>query len=159
MKKFSWALLFLLILLGACFFDQGEKTGNFQLYLTDSPLEGLEHVYVVIGAIKVKKEDGTVVTVLRGPKVYDLLALHNREELLVDIELEAGTYTQIIVVLDSVSVVINGKTIQVDMVSGLEVVIHVVFTITGDTSTQVVLDFEAALRNRGQPGLRYRRLS
>ncbi|MBM3284756.1 MAG: DUF4382 domain-containing protein, partial [Candidatus Aminicenantes bacterium] len=144
MKKFSCALLFFLILFGACFFNQGEKTGNFQLYLTDSPLEGLEHVYVVIGAIKVKKEDGTVVTVLRGPKVYDLLALQNREELLVDIELEAGTYTQIIVILDSASVVINGNTTQVDIVSGLEVVIHVVFTITGDTSTQVVLDFEAA---------------
>lgn len=141
MKRFGLIVLSAILLLVGC--STSEKTGNFQLYLTDQPIEGLEHVYVTISAIKVQKDDSAVITLWEGTKTYDLLALRDIEELVVDVDLEAGTYTAIIVVLDAVSIVLDGRTYDLSINPGLEVRIPVSFTIMEDGSTEVVLDFEA----------------
>ncbi len=140
MKRYTLFALTAILLLGGC--STSENTGNFQLYLTDQPIEGLEHVYVTISAIKVQKDDSSVVTLWQGTETYDLLALRDVEELVVDVDLEAGTYTHIIVVIDAVSIVVYSNTYDLSINPGLEVRIPVSFTILDNDLTEVVLDFE-----------------
>ena len=140
MKKFALFVLSAILLLGGC--STSENTGNFQLYLTDQPIEGLEHVYVTISTIKVQKDDSSVISLWEGTQTYDLLALRDVEELAVDVDLEAGTYTHIIIVIDAVSVVVYSNTYDLSINPGLEVRIPVSFTILDNDSTEVVLDFE-----------------
>ena len=140
MKRFSLFALSAILLLGGC--STSENTGNFQLYLTDQPIEGLEHVYVTISAIQVQKDDSSVISLWEGTKTYDLLALRDIEELAVDVDLETGTYTHIIIVIDAVSVVVYSNTYDLSVNPGLEVRIPVSFTILDNDSTEVVLDFE-----------------
>jgi len=57
------------------------ESTNFELYLTDAPLEGLEHFYVTISQIYLGLEDGTWTdNLLIEPRTYDLIQLRNREE-------------------------------------------------------------------------------
>jgi len=71
-----------------------------------------------------------------------LLALRDIEVLVVDVDLEAGTYTHIIIVIDAVSIVVYTNTHDLSINPGLEVRIPVSFTILDNDSTEVVLDFE-----------------
>ncbi len=140
MKRFTLFALIAILLLAGC--STSENSGNFQLYLTDQPIEGLEHAYVTISAIKVQKDDSSVTSLWEGTETYDLLALRDVEELVVDVDLEAGTYTHVIIVIDAVSIVINSSTYDLSINPGLEVRIPVSFTILDNDSTEVVLDFE-----------------
>jgi len=140
MKRVTLFALSAILLLGGC--STSDNTGNFQLYLTDQPIEGLEHVYVTISAIQVQKDDSSVISLWEGTQTYDLLALRDVEELAVDVDLEAGTYTHIIIVIDAVSVVVYSNTYDLSINPGLEVRIPVSFTILDNDSTEVVLDFE-----------------
>ena len=140
MKRVTLFALSAILFLGGC--STSDNTGNFQLYLTDQPIEGLEHVYVTISAIQVQKDDSSVISLWEGTKTYDLLALRDVEELAVDVDLEAGTYTHIIIVIDAVSVVVYSNTYDLSINPGLEVRIPVSFTILDNDSTEVVLDFE-----------------
>jgi len=140
MRKVALFALTLTLLLGGC--QTSDTNGNFQLYLTDQAIEGLEHVYVTISSIQVEKGD-SVITLWEGTETYDLLALQGVEELMVDVDLEAGTYTAVIIELDAVSIVINGRTIDLSINPGWEVRIPVTFTITDEGNCEVVLDFEA----------------
>jgi hypothetical protein len=140
MKRFTLFALSAILLLGGC--STSENTGNFQLYLTDQPIEGLEHVYVTISAIQVQKDDSSVISLWEGTQMYDLLALRDVEELAVDVDLKAGTYTHIIIVIDAVSVVVYSNTYDLSINPGLEVRIPVSFTILDNDSTEVVLDFK-----------------
>jgi len=140
MKKVAFFALSVILLLGGC--STSEYEGNFQLFLTDQAIEGLEHVYVTISSIRVEKDDDSVTTLWEGTETYDLLALQGVEELLVDIDLEAGTYSAIMVVINAVSIVVNARTFDLDINPGLEVRIPVSFTILDNDTTEVVLDFE-----------------
>jgi hypothetical protein len=140
MKRVTLFALSAILLLGGC--STSDNTGNFQLYLTDQPIEGLENVYVTISAIQVQKDDSSVISLWEGTQTYDLLALRDVEELAVDVDLEAGTYTHIIIVIDAVSVVVYSNTYDLSIDPGLEVRIPVSFTILDNDSTEVVLDFE-----------------
>lgn len=141
MRKIALFALALTLLLGGC--QTSDKSGNFQLYLTDQPIEGLEHVYVTISSIQVEKDDDSIITLWEDTETYDLLALQDVEELMVDVDLEAGTYTAVIIEIDAVSIVINGRTFDLSINPGLEVRIPVTFTITDEGNCEVVLDFEA----------------
>ncbi len=140
MRKLAYFALTLTLLLGGC--QTSDTNGNFQLYLTDQAIEGLEHVYVTISSIQVEKGD-SVITLWEGTETYDLLALQGVEELMVDVDLDAGTYTAVIIELDAVSIVVNGRTIDLSINPGWEVRIPVTFTITDESNCEVVLDFEA----------------
>jgi hypothetical protein len=140
MKKFTLFVLTAILLLAGC--STTENEGNFQLYLTDQPIDGLEHAYVTLSEIKVQKDDSSVITLWEGAKTYDLLVLRDVEEVVVDVDLEAGTYTHIMVVIDAASIVVRGQTYDLSINPGLEVRIPVNFTIRDDGTTEVVLDFE-----------------
>ncbi len=150
MKKFASAALTLILLFGGC--SLFEKEGSFQLYLTDQPIDGLEHVYVTFSAIRVEKDDGKVITLHEGEFTLDLLALRDIEEQILDVDLEAGTYTAVILVINSVSIVVNGQTFNLNIELNLEVRVLVNFTITNDRTTEVVLDFDAEQSLEGYGG-------
>ncbi len=141
MRKLALFALAFTLLLAGC--QTSDTNGNFQLYLTDQAIDGLEHVYITIGSIQVEKDDDSVITLWEGTETYDLLALQGVEEQMVDVDLEAGTYTAVIIELDAVSIVINGRTIDLSINPGWEVRIPVTFTITDEGNCEVVLDFEA----------------
>lgn len=71
-----------------------------------------------------------------------MLTLRNREERILDVELEQGTYTQIKIVVESAAIVIRSQTFELSIPS-IAVIIPVVFTIMEDGMTEGVLDFEA----------------
>jgi len=127
-------------LLGGCTAD---KTGNFELYLTDQPIDGLEQVLITITAIKVQKDDESIVTVWEGERTFDLLLLQDIEERILDVELEQGAYTHVIIVISGAAIVVRGITYDVSISPSLEVRIPVAFTVINNHVTEVVLDFQA----------------
>jgi len=139
MKKLILFVLSAALLLSGC--TSTDETGNFQIYLTDQPIEA-DEIWVTITEINVQKEEEGFLTVWEGTKEYDLLALRNKEALILDTGLGAGTYTQIRLVVASGRIVIGG-TSQDMTVPSSEVKIPVDFEILGEGATEIVLDFEA----------------
>ncbi len=131
---FSLALLF-----GAC---SSDKTGNFRLYLTDKPIVDAEKILVNISEIRVQKTGEAFLTIWQGRQTFDLLALKAKEQKIVDIQLEEGDYTQIRLIVDSGSIIVNGQNYGMEVPSS-EVKIPVVFSISEAGATEIVLDFDA----------------
>ncbi len=142
MKKFILFAIAASLLMFGC---STEKTGNFQLYLTDAPIEGLEHVYVTISGIYLRnQEDGTWSdNILDEPLTYDLLELRDKEELIADVSLPAGTYTGIKIAISSAEIVVDGQSYIITANPPFEIVIPVVFTVLDDGTIELVLDFDA----------------
>lgn len=141
MKKLLMLTLFISLLLAGC---RVENKGNFQIYLTDQPfnIEEADHIWVTISDIKVHKtEEGFLNVGVENPEC-DLLQLRNEETILVDTELEKGTYTQIRLVVESGKIVINGETYNLTIPSS-EVKIPVVFHVLQGGQTEILLDFDA----------------
>jgi len=140
MKRLILFALSVILLLGGCAVD---KTGNFELYMTDQPIDGLEQVLITITAIKVQNNDGSIIIVWEGEKTLDLLLLRDIEERILDVELEQGAYTHVIIVISGAAVVVNSRTYEITISLSLEVKIPVAFTVLNDRVTEVVLDFHA----------------
>jgi hypothetical protein len=140
MKRLILFALSVILLLGGCTVD---KTGNFELYMTDQPIDGLEQVLITITAIKVQNNDGSIIIVWEGEKTLDLLLLRDIEERILDVELEQGAYTHVIIVISGAAVVVNSRTYEITISLSLEVKIPVAFTVLNDRVTEVVLDFHA----------------
>lgn len=138
MKKLILFVLSITLLLSGCSLD---RTGNFKLYLTDQPVDA-EEIWVIISRIDVQKTEEGFLNMWEGAKEFDLLTLLNTEELVLDVTLEEGMYTQIRLVIESGRIVIGGESYEMT-VSSSEVKIPLVFNVMEDGSTEVVLDFEA----------------
>lgn len=133
-----------------------KSSSNFELYLTDAPLEGLEHFYVTISQIYLRLEDGTWTdNLLNEPKTYDLLQLRNREEKVCQADLPPGTYTGIKLVITNAEIVVNGRSFQININPPLTITVPVNFTILEDGTVKVTLDFDAA-QSAVQEGSGYR---
>jgi Domain of unknown function (DUF4382) len=136
------AVLALGLFAGSC---TSGAAGNFQLYLTDAPVAGIEHVYITFSQIEVLKSGEDVYTaILTEPKEVDLLELLNREERIVNVDLEPGTYTAIRLTVSAARVVVNGQTWTLTIDPPKVVTIPVEFTVTEDGTVKCVLDFDAA---------------
>ena len=142
MKKLILFAISLALLLSGCVSPDG--TGNFQIYLKDQPIDidDAEQILVTISEISVQKEDEGFITLWSGEETYDLLKLRNQEEKIIDITLEAGTYTQIRLVVTAGQIVISSESNEM-VVPSSEVKIPLVFNITEDGATEILLDFEA----------------
>ena len=140
MKKLILFAISIALLLSGCTSSDG--TGNFKLYLTDQPIDEAEEIWVTISEINVQKEDVGFITLWSGEKTYDLLKLRNKEEKIIDITLEEGTYTQIRLVVTAGQIVIAGESHEMKVPS-IEVKIPLVFNIMADGATEILLDFEA----------------
>jgi len=140
MKKLILFAFTVILLLWGC--SSSDGTGNFKLYLTDQPIDNAEEILVTISEINVQKTEEGFLTIWEGDKEYDLLRLRNKEEKIIDITLEEGTYTQIRLVVDSGRIVIDSKSHEMTVPSS-EVKIPLVFNIINGGVIEIVLDFEA----------------
>jgi hypothetical protein len=140
MKKLILFAISLALLLSGCV--SPDRTGNFQIYLTDLPIDDADEIWVTLSEISIQREDKSFLTVWSGDKTYDLLKLRNTEEKILDITLEAGTYTQIRLVVTAGQIVISSESHEMKVPSS-EVKIPLVFNITADGETDILLDFEA----------------
>jgi len=143
MKKLILFALSIALLLSGCVSSDG--TGNFQIYLTDQPIDidNAKEILVTISEINVQKEGEGFLTLWSDEKTYDLLKLRNKEEKIIDITLEEGTYTQIRLVVVSGQIVIDGELPHDMAVPSSEVKIPVIFNIIDGGVTEIVLDFGA----------------
>lgn len=133
-----------------------KTSSNFELYMTDAPLEGLEHFYVTISQIYLRLEDGTWTdNLLTEPKTYDLLQLRDREEKVCQADLPPGTYTGIKLVITGAEIMVNGRSFQININPPLTITVPVNFTVLEDGTVKVTLDFDAA-QSAVQEGSGYR---
>jgi hypothetical protein len=140
MKKLILSTLTIILLLSGC--ASSDRTGNFQIYLKDKPIDNAEEILVTISEISVQREDESFLTIWSGEETYDLLKLQKQEEKIIDITLDAGTYTQIRLIVTAGQIVISGESNEMKVPS-LEVKIPLVFNIMEDGVTEILLDFEA----------------
>jgi len=140
MKKIIFFVLPMILLLSGCV--SSDRTGNFQIYLKDQPFDNAEEILVTISKISVQREDESFSTIWSGEKTYDLLKLRDEKEKIIDITLEAGTYTQIRLYVTAGQIVISGESHEMKVPSS-EVKIPLVFNIMDDGATEILLDFEA----------------
>ncbi len=143
MKKLILFALSIALLLSGCVSSDG--TGNFQIYLTDQPIDidNAKEILVTISKINVQKEGEGFLTLWSDEKTYDLLKLRSKEEKIVDITLEEVTYTQIRLVVVSGQIVIDVELPHDMAVPSSEVKIPVIFNIIDGGVTEIVLDFGA----------------
>jgi hypothetical protein len=142
MRKSLALSVVLLFILGSC---STERSGNFELYLTDAPIEGLEHVFVTFSQIELREEGSDVFTsLLEEPKEYDLLTLRDREERVIRTDLPQGTYTAIRITISAARIVIDGRTWTITIDPPKIVTVPVEFTVLEDGVIKCVLDFDAA---------------
>jgi hypothetical protein len=121
------------------------SSGNFQLFMTDAPIVGLEHVYITFSQIEVRKDGEDVFTsVLTEPKQVDLLLLRDKEEKILDIDLEPGTYAAIRLTVSAAQVVVDGQAWTLTIDPPKVVTVPVTFTVSEDGTVKCVLDFDAA---------------
>lgn len=119
-------------------------TGNFQLYMTDAPIQGLEHVYITFSQIEVRKEgEEAFIELLEEPVQVDLLLLRDKEEKLLDVTLDPGTYNAVRLTISAASIVINGQTWTLTIDPPKVITVPVTFTVTENGTVKLVLDFDA----------------
>ncbi|MBE0461777.1 MAG: DUF4382 domain-containing protein [Candidatus Aminicenantes bacterium] len=139
MKELIFFAISVALIFSAC---SMEKAGNFNLYLTDLPVDDAEEIWVTISEINVYKEEEGFITLSTKTMEYDLLELRNTEVLMLEAELSKGTYTQIRLVVDAGQIVIGGESIPMTVPSS-EIKIPIVFNVMEDGTTEVLLDFDA----------------
>lgn len=154
MKKTALVLAIVFLLLQ--FSCSPSKSANFELYLTDAPANGLQHVYVTISEIYLRSEDRQSWTnnILTEPRTLDLLQLRGREEKLAALQLPEGTYSAIKMVITQVQIVTSERTFTIIMDPPVTVVIPVNFTVLPDGTVKITLDFDAE-RSLFWDGLQY----
>jgi hypothetical protein len=144
MKKTLYVLCAALIALTAGSCTSG-NSGNFQLFMTDAPIVGLEHVYITFNKIEVRESGGDAFkSVLTEPKQVDLLLLRDKEEKILDIDLAPGTYAAIRLTVSAAQVVVNGQTWTLTIDPPKVITVPVTFTVSEDGTVKCVLDFDAA---------------
>jgi hypothetical protein len=141
MKKLLLFGAALTLVLGSC---STGGTGNFELFLTDAPIEGLESVFITFSQIELRQEGGDVyMELLTEPKEYDLLTLRDKEERVLRTDLPQGTYTAIRLTISAARIVINGRTWTIGIDPPKVVTVPVNFTVLEDGVIKCVLDFDA----------------
>ncbi len=141
MKKLILFAVVMAFLFSGC---SKNGTGNFQIYLKDQPLdiESADKIEVTISEISVQKAEEGFLNVWSGEKTYDLRELMIQDEMILDITLEEGKYTQIRLVVTEGKIYFSGEPLDMTVAS-TEVKIPLNFDILDGSTTQITLDFEA----------------
>ena len=137
------------------------QTGTLRVLLVDAParLQAVESLEVVFERVLVHRgseveelEDGGWITVLSDTlpvedRTFDLLQLVNGVfATLGEVELEAGVYTQVRIMLESATLVIDGAPQNLFIPSGYQTGIKLVgeFTVEPNVITEITVDFDVA---------------
>lgn len=121
------------------------QPAHIDVRLTDAPAV-FDSVFVTISTIEVSTEAGWV-TLASEPQRFDLLTLQNdATALLGAAELAAGHYSQLRLVVDSSSVVVDGVEEPLTIASGAQsgIKINLDADIAAGTTYTLVLDYDAA---------------
>ncbi len=136
-------------------------TGQLRLLLSDSPVDGAEHVYLTVARVEVRRvtDSGSEWVVLwRGRREFDLLSLQNeRTAILADNVLPVGTYDEIRLILaegggspiggpgfrSPCDIVIDGESYPIKVPSGERsgLKLQGEIEIARDTLTLLLIDF------------------
>jgi len=139
MRKIVPFLVFLALAVGSCFL---QDSGNFRLLLTDQPMDDAEAILVHISEISAHRQGQGYETVSSTAATYDLLQLLNKEQVITDVELREGDYTEIRLIVDSGEITVAGVTYEMSVPSS-EVKVPVHFTVAAGGAVRIVLDFDA----------------
>ncbi len=152
-KAIILPLMLVIIAASGCTTQPG--TGNLVLKITDAPNLNIEEALVVISNVQVhipseSNETGWV-TVIEGPVEYDLMELVGVEQILGEIQLASGIYTQIRLEVDSALVTIDGEQHDLGISSGSVKLVRA-FEIRDGETTELTLDFDAqeSIHSAGQ---------
>jgi len=165
MRKSNYIILILLIPLFILFLSQCSKAptspdkpfsesssskvsnsttlGSFQLILKDKPIDDALNIFVAINKIRVHQASPSNFIVLsEEEKKFDLLALKNNPQPILEAEMEAGLYNQIRMAVISGRIVFEDGEYELQIPSN-EIKIPVVFEIKEKGTVQIILDFDA----------------
>jgi len=135
-----------------------EATGTLRVQLVDAPscIEGLEHLYLVLGDVRVHQDtdadDGSgwysvmPDTLTEEERTVDLLELVNGvSALLGEEDLPAGLYTQARLVLEDSWMVVDGDSIDVTVPSGSQSGLKLIgeFNVDPGVLTELTIDWDA----------------
>lgn len=136
------------------------QTGTLRVILVDAPaqLQGVESLEVVFEKVLVHRssesgssDDGWIIVLSDAlpleERTFDLLELVNGVfATLGEVELEAGVYTQIRIMLESAMLVVDGTPQELFIPSGSETGIKLVgsFTVDPNVITEITVDFDVA---------------
>lgn len=124
--------------------------GTLRLFATDAPLnfENVMSAKVTVDEIHLRESDGEKIKVMEKTTTLDLLTLRNGlVETLAEVDIPAGKYDQISLIISSAQVEMKDGTVYPLKVpsgaqSGLKVFVKPDIVITTGMSTDVLLDFD-----------------
>lgn len=125
-------------------------TGTLRLYATDAPFnfDTVSEATITVEKINLRQASGNKITVMEKTIELNLLELRNGlVETLSEIEIPAGEYDEILLVIAGAKVVLkDGREFPLKVPSGsesgLKVFVKPNIVITTDLSTDVLLDFD-----------------
>ena len=142
----SMVLAILVGLLMGCKDDEVAGTGQLKMYLVDAPAS-YDSVVVVVKEVSVHSEAQGWIVVNNTTRSFDLLQLTNgARAVLGEVTLEAGTYTQVRLLLETGSyLVVNGVRHDLTVSSGFETGVKLThqFRIDANFVYELYLDFDA----------------
>lgn len=134
-------------------------TGTLKVNLVDAPvpISGVESIQVVFSSVLVHKTSGAELgdaewivlmdeTLPEAERKFDLLELVNGNVgVLGEIDLEAGHYSQIRIIVESATITVDGATSDLFIMSGTESGIKLTraFEIEPNAITELTVDFDA----------------
>jgi len=150
MKKFIYFSLIALTFIwafSACEKDStgaDSETGHLQLLITDSPAD---YDSVKITFTKISAHiDSEWIDFMVDPTTVDLLKWTNgKTKMLADVDIPAGKYTQVRIIIDEAEIGVDDKIFPLEVPSGAKTGLKFgpQFTIESGSSYELVIDFDA----------------
>lgn len=126
--------------------DPAETTGTFNVKITDAPAD-FDAVNITFSEVSVNQSGGSAIVVSDSTQTINLIEWSNGNSTpLGSIELEAGTYNQIRLIIDSASVIIDGVVSTVKVPSGAQTGLKLThqFTMEVGSTYDLMIDFDAS---------------
>ena len=126
--------------------EPAETTGTFNVRITDAPAS-FDAVNITFSEVSVIPSDGQPIIVSDAVQTINLIEWSNGLSTpLGSIELDAGTYNQIRLIIDAASVVIDGVELSVEVPSGAQTGLKLThqFTLESGSTYDLMIDFDAS---------------
>ncbi len=146
MKK-RYLLIALIVVMVLFFFPSCSifpSKGNVKVFIKDTPIDitKVDKILITISSVEAHKTGESWQTIFNGELTIDLKVLINNPTLISDVDLKAGKYTELRLVVKSGEIVIGGNTYELQVPSG-EAKIPCVFDVKEAATVSITLDFEA----------------
>lgn len=155
-QVFTFGIILLLFVIGCeSVSDPSETTGTFNVRLTDAPAT-FDAVNITFSEVSVIPSGGDPIVVSDLVQTLNLIEWSNGNSTpLGSIELEAGTYNQIRLIIDTATVTVDGVESGVKVPSGAQTGLKLThqFTMEAGSTYDLMIDFDASrsIVNTGSP--------